>query len=44
MLKETVKETKELTKTRCPECGQEFEEKVKSHLIECDRCLAKKSE
>jgi protein-arginine kinase activator protein McsA len=44
MLKETVKETTELTKTRCPECGQEFEEKVKSHLVECDRCLAKKGE
>lgn len=32
------------TKKICPECGQTVYEQIESHLMECDRCLAKKSE
>ncbi|WP_338452204.1 protein YhfH [Niallia oryzisoli] len=32
------------TKKICPECGQSVNEQIESHLMECDRCLAKKSE
>lgn len=28
----------------CPECGEPIEEHIESHLMECDRCLAKKEE
>ncbi|MBY0120407.1 protein YhfH [Bacillus sp. S/N-304-OC-R1] len=28
----------------CQECGQSIKEHVETYLLECDRCLSKKSE
>lgn len=36
--------TLSLSKKICPECGQVVKEKIESYLMECDRCLSKKSE
>jgi len=33
-----------LTSKICPECGQTVNEQIESHLMECDRCLSKKTE
>ena len=39
---ESIKNT--LQKKICPECGQMLKEHIESYLMECDRCLSKKTE
>ncbi|KAB2330209.1 YhfH family protein [Cytobacillus depressus] len=35
---------KVMPKRICAECGQKMNEHTESYLMECDRCLSKKSE
>ncbi|MDQ0268450.1 protein YhfH [Cytobacillus purgationiresistens] len=44
MMKSPVEFFKTLQKKVCPECGQQVSEQAESYLMECDRCLSKKSE
>ncbi len=44
MAKSIVKKPSAAAEKYCPECGQKYKEKVVSQLLECDRCLAKKTE
>ncbi|WP_394236471.1 protein YhfH [Niallia oryzisoli] len=43
-MRSTVDQVKELPKKVCVDCGQTIDEKVESHLMECDYCLSKKAE
>lgn len=36
--------TLNLQKKICPECGQTVKEQIESYLMECERCLSKRSE
>ncbi|MFB6467108.1 protein YhfH [Cytobacillus sp. Hz8] len=44
MIQSPVEFFRTLPKKVCPECGQPIEEQAESYLLECERCLAKKSE
>lgn len=44
MMMSPVEFLKTLPKKMCPECGQPVKEQAESYLMECDRCLSKKSE
>ena len=44
MITKQSESTLKLPKKICPECGQLVKEQIESYLMECDRCLSKKSE
>ncbi|WP_019155632.1 protein YhfH [Robertmurraya massiliosenegalensis] len=44
MIKSPVEFFRMLPKKICPQCGEIMKEQAESYLMECDRCLAKKSE
>lgn len=42
---QTLMEEKQMVEMKvCPECGEEMLEQHDAYLLECDRCLSKKSE
>lgn len=44
MLQSPVEFFRALPKKVCPECGETMNEQAESYLMECDRCLSKKTE
>ena len=44
LMKQSESIKNNLQKKICPECGQLLKDHIESYIMECDRCLSKKTE